>query len=118
MEIGLDWRVAGMLVTLVVAWSGLLVAAIKWLLDRHSQHIDRRFSELEKHDTAEQLRVERLRSELQAVRIEMSRDYVRREDWIRFSGLIDAKLDKLYERFEWLVNAFRKPDETPPGGPQ
>jgi hypothetical protein len=116
MEVMLDWKAIGVIVTLLLAWSSALVGAIKWLIDKYSDHMDERFETLQRHDIAEQQRLESVMRDLAEFRLEVSRDYVRREDWIRFSGQIDAKLDRLYERFEWLVKSFRRGDERP-GGP-
>lgn len=51
---------------------------------------------------------EQQQSQQQAMReweTQLVRDYVRREDWIRFSSVIDAKLDRLADRMSELTRA-------------
>ena len=42
-------------------------------------------------------RVDELERELTELRMNLPLEYVRREDWIRFSGTLDAKLDAMRE---------------------
>ena len=37
------------------------------------------------------------------LRADLPNEYVRREDWIRFSGLIDTKMDRLNEKLDIIV---------------
>ena len=83
----MNWQALVAIATLVA----LNLAAIQWLFNRHDsaraenaiklEHIETRAVEIEKD-------VLRLRAELPL-------DYVRREDWIRFSNTLEAKLDAM-----------------------
>jgi hypothetical protein len=42
-------------------------------------------------------RVDDLEKQLTELRVNLPLEYVRREDWIRFSGTLDAKLDAMRE---------------------
>lgn len=110
-----DWF--GEAVTLFLAWSGLLFWLIKWLLDRYQRHIDQRFTDLEEGQGKRSQDVDQLQRELLELRAELPQQYVQREDWIRFSGQLDHKLDRLHAQQadirEWLSREVgrRKGDE-------
>jgi hypothetical protein len=82
----LDWGNA-------VGWAGAFIAflavnasTIQWLLKRRDeQHL---------RDSG---RVDDLEKQLVELRVNLPLEYVRREDWIRFSGTLDAKLDAMRE---------------------
>jgi hypothetical protein len=83
----MNWQALVAIVTLVA----VNLAAIQWLFNRHDsvraenaiklQHLEARAVEVEKD-------ILRLRAELPL-------EYVRREDWIRFSNTLEAKLDAM-----------------------
>lgn len=97
---GIAWSVIMLTVTLALAWSTLLIGAIKWLLTRYQEHINGRFNSLEKATKDRTERLHQLDRDLLKLRAELPNQYVRREDWIRFGGQIDSKLDALYERLD------------------
>jgi hypothetical protein len=77
----------------VAGWAGAVVAfvavnasTIQWLLKRRDDE-RRRDSD----------RVDDLERQLTDLRVNLPLEYVRREDWIRFSGTLDAKLDAMRE---------------------
>jgi len=111
-----DLRVVAILVTVGLAWSGLLIGIIKWLLDRYQAHIDKRFESLEKAREDEQKKWEKAREteqkewqrierELLDFKAELPVLYVRREDNIRQEVIINAKLDALAKMIEALRGA-------------
>ncbi len=65
---------------------GINVGTIKWMLDRHRSATLR--------DSERWQEIERALFELRA---SLPLEYVRREDWIRFGGSLDAKLDAMRE---------------------
>jgi len=77
----------------VAGWSAVFIAfvavnasTIQWLLKRRDeQHL------------RDSLRVDHLEKQLTELRVSLPLEYVRREDWIRFSGTLDAKLDAMRE---------------------
>lgn len=96
----MEIELIAVLVTVLLAWSGLLIGIIKSLLDRNQAHVDNRFSALEKANEEEArdwLRIERELLELKAA---LPMEYVRREDAIRQEVVINAKLDALAEKIE------------------
>jgi len=92
---GLDWRMMGVLATLFVAWSALLFGMIRWLLNRYQSHMDEKFDGLERGRNETERYARQLEQKLMELIASLPRDYVMREDWIRFAGVIDAKMDRL-----------------------
>lgn len=98
----MDIQFIAVLVTILLAWSGLLIGIIKWLLDRNQAHVDRRFSALEKANEAEAREWQRVERELLDLKANLPMEYVRREDAIRQEVVINAKLDALAEKIDYL----------------
>ena len=46
-----------------------------------------------------------MEKDLLKLQAELPREYVRREDWIRFSSSIDAKLDHLRDKLDRVLEA-------------
>ncbi|WP_435100814.1 hypothetical protein [Arhodomonas sp. AD133] len=106
MDLAFNWKAVSVLMTLFLSWSGALFWIIKWLLDRYQRHIDQRFEGLERRALEERRRWEATDRAILELRAELPQQYVQREDWIRFSGQIDSKLDRLHaqqaEIAQWL----------------
>ena len=90
-------------------WSGIFAFAVKWILDRERKYLDDSFSNIAKSSAKlEQLisagarRTEDLEKAMLRLQVEIARDYVRREDWVRFSTMLAAKFDALWARLESL----------------
>lgn len=92
--------------------SGVAVIA-RWAVDQFEKRLDERFAAQEKARTegsriwSERLqrmeeRQERGEEKLNKLLIELPREYVRREDWVRSQSVIEAKLDSLALRIENL----------------
>lgn len=83
----------------VAGWTAALIAfvavnasTIQWLLKRRDeQHL---------RDT---FRVDVIEKQLIELRVNLPLEYVRREDWIRFSGTLDAKLDAMREEMRQQI---------------
>jgi len=89
----MDWATIGVLGGFIAIWSGVILFAVKWILDQTNTHI----KSLVETQTK---RTELLERSMVAFREELPRDYVRREDWIRLAGTIDAKLDSLWRALQ------------------
>ncbi len=99
----ITWQAVAILVTLGLAFTGLLIGSIKWLLDRTlaawQQAVDLRFAVLE----TEIKQVHRLERELLEFKALVSELYVKREDHIRSFEGIDLKLDRLRKHIDqWM----------------
>ena len=84
------------LLTLILAFLGLLVGFGKYLLAQ----IDRRMNTIEAQNRAESEGWKRLERELLELRADLPLQYVRREDYVRGQTVIEAKLDALYNKLE------------------
>lgn len=91
-----------MALSILLGAVGTIVGAI-WALIRIAAtrvwaQLDTRLIRLEEQQQAQQQAMREWETQL-------VRDYVRREDWIRFSSVIDAKLDRLADRMSELTRA-------------
>jgi hypothetical protein len=82
----MSWEAVGTFLLVLVTLVGINVGTIKSMLDRHRS--------LSLREAERWQEIERGLFELRAL---LPLEYVRREDWIRFSGTLDAKLDALRE---------------------
>jgi hypothetical protein len=82
----MEWGNAAAWVATFIAFLAVNASTIQWLLKRRDeQHL---------RDSS---RVDELERQVIELRVNMPLEYVRREDWIRFSGTLDAKLDAMRE---------------------
>jgi hypothetical protein len=82
----MSWEAIASFLLVLVTLVGINVGTIKSMLDRHRSEVVR--------DAERWQDIERALFELRA---SLPLEYVRREDWIRFSGSLDAKLDAMRE---------------------
>lgn len=85
-----EWPQITFLVSLMLAWSGLLIGVIRWL-------IANMLSDLKQGITDDRKELARIQAELTRLQTEMPIYYERREDAIRAYAVINAKLDRLFE---------------------
>ncbi len=83
----MNWQALVAIATLVA----VNIAAIQWLFNRHDSVRGENATRLE-HIGARAVEIEK---DLLRLRAELPLDYVRREDWIRFSNTLEAKLDAM-----------------------
>jgi hypothetical protein len=76
---------------------GMNVAALKWMFERYHEGIVR-----------ETTRWDEIERDLFELRASLPLEYVRREDWIRFSGTLDAKLDAMREEMRQEIAAIKE----------
>ncbi|MDY6904101.1 MAG: hypothetical protein SWH61_05380 [Thermodesulfobacteriota bacterium] len=92
--------VLAILVVMVVIWSGVLLGAVKWLLSRYHESLEKRdvqiLDSIAKISSAQE-KTDKCVADLEK---ELVRDYVRREDWIRGWVTVEAKLDAVYARID------------------
>jgi len=69
-----------------IAFVAVNASTIQFLLKRRDEKLQRDSS-----------RVDDLERQVTNLRVNLPLEYVRREDWIRFSGTLDAKLDAMPE---------------------
>ncbi len=82
----MSWEAIASFLLVLVTLVGINIGTIRSMLERHRSATLR--------DSERWQEIERSVFELRA---SMPLEYVRREDWIRFSGSLDAKLDAMRE---------------------
>ena len=88
----------------IAAWTGVLAgivaanaATMRWLLDRRDERRNR-----------DESRVEQIEKTFYDFKANLPIEYVRREDWIRFSATLDAKMDGLREEMREEIGPIKK----------
>ena len=88
----MTWDAVATFALAFVTLIGLNLAALRWLLGQYAREANNRLDALSRNGTEFSRAVER---ELLKLKAQLPMDYVRREDWIRFSNTLEAKLDAL-----------------------
>lgn len=86
-----------------IAIVALLLGAAWWLLRMFANQVAKTLEARLKAIEEQHAEVKSLRGDYAALRQELVQEYVRREDWIRFSNNIDNKLDRLSDRLNELI---------------
>lgn len=97
---GIDWKMVSLVVAILGAWSGLLIGAIKFLIERAIRGNDTRFARIEADLEEESKKRRELEREFRGVLADLPLKYVQREDWIRLASSIDAKMDALNRKLD------------------
>ncbi len=93
----MSWEAMGTFAMVAVTFAGLNLGALRWMLERHHDFAARDFG-----------RFEQLEHELFELRAALPLEYVRREDWIRFSASLDAKLDAIREEMRQEIGGLKE----------
>lgn len=99
----ISWEAVGIVLGIVGAWSALLLAIIRWLLNGYFKSINDQFETLSKALTGHSTEIHRIDKDVLTLRTEMHAEFVRREDAIRQEVVINAKLDSLAAKFDNLT---------------
>lgn len=99
---GVTWEAVGIAMTVLIALFTLLVGVIKWLLDRYADAIKSQIELMSKQIAAQAGEVTRLDKEILKLRNEMVRDFISRDDHIRYETVINAKVDAIGTKIEHL----------------
>lgn len=94
-------------VTLFLAWTGFLLGAVKYLLDKKEVQQEKRLSYLEEKLGSHAEQRQALERELWSLKTMLAQDYIKREDWARFATSLDAKIDRLAEQMRALYAPHR-----------
>lgn len=111
-EATLTWGVVGVLIALMVLWSGVVMLAVRWILNSSEKHSDRRFAELQSQLALASAAHSTLHRQVHDLGVELPKEYVRREDWIRFSTMILASIDRVGASVDEELRAMRVMLET------
>lgn len=98
-----QWLI-GMLITVV----GAFWAMAKMLLSQSQQHIDKQFAVISKTLQSQDDAARRIERDLMDLKVELPRDYVRREDHNRVIGSVHLSIDNLRLTIERFMLDARK----------
>lgn len=101
----MDMQTISVIVTVGAAVLALLVAFGRMALGQFERRIGAGFEQLQTSIAGEREQMAAMKRQLETLSQTLPIEYVRREDWIRFSSVIDAKLDRLGERLSDLTRA-------------
>ncbi len=94
-----NWEMLGGMLALLTVFSGIVMVAMKAIISAiikaQNQYFEQRLAQIEKQISESTKHWQEVERDLLKLRAELPEKYVRREDWIRFAGQIDAKLDTL-----------------------
>lgn len=93
----MSWEAIATFASVLVTVVGINLAAVRAMFERH-QHLasrdDERWSQLERT--------------IYELRVLLPLEYVRREDWIRFSATLDAKMDGLRDEMREEIGPIKE----------
>lgn len=91
-ERGMSWEAVATFALSFVTLVGLNLGAIRWLLTRNEAEMGKRLTDMKREGSEFSHELER---ELLQLKAQLPVEYVRREDWIRFSNTLEAKIDAM-----------------------
>jgi hypothetical protein len=89
---GMSWEAVATFALSFVTLVGLNLGAIRWLLTRNEAELGKRLNDMKREGSEFSHELER---ELLQLKAQLPVEYVRREDWIRFSNTLEAKIDAM-----------------------
>jgi len=92
---GIDWKTIGILVAMLTAFSGVVLLAVKVIVNASQKHIDNALVSLSEGIEKNNSEWQRIENDFLKFQAKLPEKYMARDDWIRFSNLIDAKQDAL-----------------------
>jgi hypothetical protein len=93
----MSWDAVATFALVLVTFVGINLAAVRAMFERHQRVVSR--------DAERWSQMERAIYEL---RVLLPIEYVRREDWIRFSATLDAKMDGLREEMREEIGPIKE----------
>lgn len=107
--LNLNWHAIGIILSVLTAWSALLLGAIRFFMARELRAMDSRFQALEtsrervrRAQETNLLQHADIEKQILQLRADLPQSYVQREDWIRFSGTLEFKMDAIHRRIDEL----------------
>jgi hypothetical protein len=88
----MGWDTLATMATALMAFVALNAGTLRWLLERQESATGEQMASLKREGSDFSHEVER---EVMKLKAQLPLEYVRREDWIRFSSTLDAKLDAM-----------------------
>lgn len=100
------WQVVGALFAMVTFTNVAYLFALKMILARHQAHLDEKLSTMAKASGLTDAKVARLEKDVSELRLDVTRNYVHKEDWVRFSTGLSAKIDGMWLALDGLKDRF------------
>ena len=88
----MSWDTLGAMAAALMAFVALNAGTLRWLFERQENATAEQMASLKREGSDFSHEVER---EVMKLKAQLPLEYVRREDWIRFSSTLDAKLDAM-----------------------
>lgn len=104
----MDAATIGIIVTVVIAWSTLLLAVIKILLDRYLTAVTAQIVDLAGENKELKKEITKLREELPVLYVRQDHCKNCRDEWMRIVGIIDQKLESFSDRMGEKIDQLRK----------
>ena len=101
----MSWDAIATFAMAFVTLVGLNLGAIRWVLSTQAKELHGQIATIKREGSEFSHGVER---ELLKLKAELPVEYVRREDWIRFSNTLEAKLDALRAELRAEILALRE----------
>ena len=89
------WQLVSLTATLLIAIIGAFWALARLIILRASEDLDRRFKAITFHLNSQDTNMKQLQAQLTDLRVEVGRDYVRRDDYVRDIGTLATKFEAL-----------------------
>ena len=89
------WEALGIAIAIVVAWTGVILWCVRTVIASQLEEVSSQLAGVRNSIDEEKAQWRRVEATLTTLQIELPQKYVQREDWIRFSSVIDAKQDRL-----------------------
>jgi len=93
--LGENWQLFVFLGGLIAAWSVLIVAVLRTMFSAHCDDINGRLEGWGKN-------IDQLEKSFLELKADLPLSYVRKEDFVRFEVVINAKLDRVHDAIENL----------------
>lgn len=104
----IDWRAVGVVLAFLTAWTAFLGWIIKFLIERAVKGIDDKLSSLTSAQASTNGRLADLEKEFRALLTNLPTIYVHRDDWIRFSVALEARVERFGDKLDKLRELLTK----------
>lgn len=106
-----NWDALGAVAAASMTFIAMNMGALRWFFERHERSVVGQMQALKRDGTDFSHQVER---ELLKLKAQLPLEYVRREDWIRFSSTLDAKFDAMRIEMREEIEQIRERLEERP----
>lgn len=94
------WQQLALFCSVLGLWSAVLVATLKWMLDKSDRHVSERLDLLVAQMTGFRSEVHKMEIELERYKREASERFVPRDEWLQHGIALEGKLDRLGRKID------------------